>query len=273
MEKFQEESVSFQEEESSFDVKKILFKYLSYWKWFVVSIIFFVAVGCVYLMTLTPQYKVTASILVKDEKKMGSSSEAMLEQLNIFSSSKLVENEIEILKSYTLMEKVVEVLDLEVTYTYKKGLRQKELYKDSPIKIVKVSPLINEIPLEIYLLENDQMSVNGINYSYNDIVVVLGGSMQILVNDSLSSLWNKKTPIYVSFSSKEAKAESLRGNISIGTSGKGSSVLQLSLLSSVPAKGRDILNSLIDNYNLAAIADKNTLADKTMEFIDRKSVV
>lgn len=271
MKQTENEYIDFDEKESSFDIKKIFFKYLSYWKWFLISFIVFMVIGSIYLMRLTPQYKITASILVKDDKKIGGASEMMLEQFNMFSSNKLVENEIEILKSYTLIEQVVNDLNLGVTYTYKKGLRERELYKNSPIRIepVNVNDKIFEEKIKITLAEGGQINVNGKEYPQSDIIFGSYGSIRVIVNDSLADLW-KGVPVSVSFTSKEVKTEQLRNSINIGTSGKGSSVLQLSMLSPIPQKGKDILDKLIENYNLASIADKNMLARNTLIFIDER---
>ena len=106
----------FQEENDKipFDLKKTLYKYLAYWKWFFVSLSLSLSFAFLYLKFQTPEFNIHTSILIKDEKK-GLGQDDMLKQLDIFSSNKVVDNEIEILKSFSLMEKVVKSLNLNVS--------------------------------------------------------------------------------------------------------------------------------------------------------------
>jgi capsular exopolysaccharide synthesis family protein len=255
--------------EESVDFRKTLFKYLAYWKWFVSSFVVFVLLGGVYLFLATPQYRVQASILIKDDKKMGAGAGvSMLEELDLFSSKKVVENEIEILRSYTLMEEVVKDLNLQVMYTVRDGLRKKELYGDSPVKIEVISPteLLYEKPF-LLQFEDERLRINDKLYPKNALITEAFGSIRTTVHDSLRSLWRGRI-IEVAVVPQEAVIESLRENLTVETSSKGTSVINLSMLSSVPQRGQDILNHLIAVYNQAAIVDKNNLAGITLNFID-----
>jgi capsular exopolysaccharide synthesis family protein len=231
----------------------------------------FVLLGGLYLFLTTPQYRVQASILIKDDKKMGSGAGAgisMLEELDLFSSKKVVENEIEILRSYTLMEEVVKDLNLQVSYMVRDGLRKKELYDNSPVKVEVISPteILYEEPL-LLQFEGDRLLIDGTLYPKNALITESFGNIRTTVNDSLLPLWKEKT-IEVTIAPREAIIEDLRENLTVETSAKGTSVINLSLLSSVPQRGQDILNHLIAVYNKAAIVDKNNLAGITLSFIE-----
>ncbi|MDR2448586.1 MAG: polysaccharide biosynthesis tyrosine autokinase [Prevotellaceae bacterium] len=257
--------------EEAVDLKKTIFKYIAYWKWFLCSFLLFVLLGGIYLFLATPQYRVQASILIKDDKKMGSGAGAgisMLEELDLFSSKKVVENEIEILRSYTLMEEVVKDLNLQVVYMVRDGLRKKELYDNSPVKIEVISSteVLYEKPL-LLQFEDDRLLIDGKLYPKNALITESFGSIRTTVNDPLLPLWKEKT-IEVTIAPREAVIEDLRENLAVETSAKGTSVINLSLLSSVPQQGQDILNHLITVYNKAAIVDKNNLAGNTLAFID-----
>ncbi|MFZ4741853.1 MAG: hypothetical protein ACOYLE_11890, partial [Bacteroidales bacterium] len=51
--------------EKSIDFVSLFFKYLSYWKWFVASIIVSLIIGVLYLKTTTPIYEVKSTVLLK----------------------------------------------------------------------------------------------------------------------------------------------------------------------------------------------------------------
>jgi capsular exopolysaccharide synthesis family protein len=260
-------------DDDTVDIKKILLKYLAHWKWFVVSFTALVLLGAGYLFRVTPQYEINASILIKDDKKIGggnSGAMSMIEELDLFSSKKIVENEIEILRSYTLLEEVVKDLNLNVQYTVKDGLRTKMLYRDAPVKIEVVTPTeaLFEAPL-ILRFEGQRIVINGQSYPPDALVTDSFGSLRLTVNDSLPDSERAK-PVTVTFTPVARTVEALRAVLNVSISAKGTSVINLSMLSPVPERGKDVLNHLIAVYNKAAIADKNNLAGVTLKFIDAR---
>ena len=106
--------------ENQVKIQEIFFRYLIHWPWFVVSVIICVACAWGYLRLTTPVYNITATVLIKDEKKGGSASmSSELEKMGLdgfVSSSNNVDNEIEVLRSKSLAREVVNNLGLFVTY-------------------------------------------------------------------------------------------------------------------------------------------------------------
>ena len=100
-----------------------------------------------YLLSTPNIYTRTAAILVKDDSKSGSSTNAMSEfsDLGIFKSNTNINNELLTLKSPTLMTEVVQRLGLNETYTIRKGLRTIGLYKCNPIAVTYRH--LDEIPI------------------------------------------------------------------------------------------------------------------------------
>ncbi|MDR1864968.1 MAG: polysaccharide biosynthesis tyrosine autokinase [Bacteroidales bacterium] len=257
-------------EEQDTDIKQVFFKYLAYWKWFVLSFVLLLLLGRGYLFTITPQYQIQARILIKDQKN-GTEAMSMLEELDMFSSKKIVENEIEILRSYTLLEEVARNMNLQVQYMVKDGILKKELYGNVPVQMEVVFPTdeLYGTPLLLHL-ENGQIWMNGQQYPPNRIITEHFGSIRFIPNDSLIRHWDAAKDVEITVKPMDGIVENLRGNLNVDLSAKGTSVINLSLLTSVPQKGKDILNQLIAVYNKAAIADKNNLAGITLKFIDKR---
>lgn len=57
--------------EEQINIQEILFRYLIHWPWFVGSIIICIACAWGYLRLTTPIYNVSATVLMKDEKRVG----------------------------------------------------------------------------------------------------------------------------------------------------------------------------------------------------------
>ena len=58
--------------EENIDVKELLFKYLIHWPWFVGTVVACLIAAWVYLYMSTPVYNISATVLIKDDKKGGS---------------------------------------------------------------------------------------------------------------------------------------------------------------------------------------------------------
>ena len=54
------------QEEESFNIYEIIFKYLVYWPWFVASVIVCLAVAFLYMRYQTPVYNISSAVLIKE---------------------------------------------------------------------------------------------------------------------------------------------------------------------------------------------------------------
>ena len=104
--------------EKPIDVVGILMKYLSHWKWFLISLLICIAMAALYLFYALPQYKVETAILFKDDVKGGGASEInVFRGMGVITQRNNVDNEIEILKKSLIVENVVRKLGIYTTYT------------------------------------------------------------------------------------------------------------------------------------------------------------
>lgn len=250
---------------------ELLFRYLPYWPLFLILLVFFVAGAWGYLRFATPIYETSATILVKDEKK-GVDDANLMEQLDLFGSKKLVENEIEVIKSRTLMHNVVVDLSLYAPMYYKGSIKSWSAYQYSPV-IVKVRN------------PDSLVFEKKVFFSYDSAKkeVVLGNKhvpLNTWVSDSLNDISFVANPNYVRpeevnplfFSLVNARkvTDGLIDGMKITQATKLSSVINLKLRDAVPKRAEDVLNSLINGYNRAAVDDKNVLASNTLKFINER---
>lgn len=163
-----------EEKEEQADIKAILFKYIIRWPWFIASIIICIACAWIYLKQSTPIYNITASVIIKDEKKGGTMGNEFsgLEDLGLLNPSKNIDNEIEILQSKSLIKDVVNELGLYINYWGNKGFKTTDLYGASPILVhysFKDAETLNApIQLTINYQKNGNLNVNMITDKGND---------------------------------------------------------------------------------------------------------
>lgn len=278
--------------EEQINIQEILFRYLIHWPWFVVSVIVCVALAWGYLRLTTPVYNISATVLIKDEKKGGGanmSSELEKMGLNGFvSSSSNIENEIEVLKSRTLAREVVSSLGLFVTYMDKDEFPQRELYRTSPV-LVSLTPqeadklpqtMVVDMSLEPSGAMDVQIRVGEKEYQkqFEKLPAVFPtdeGTVAFFTNnDTLSSVRpesvTKERHITAYINRPFSVAKGYAGSLSITPTSKATSVVTVSLMDSNTRRGKDYIDKLLEMYNINANNDKNEVAQKTAEFIDER---
>ena len=278
--------------EEQINIQEILFRYLIHWPWFVVSVIVCVALAWGYLRLTTPVYNISATVLIKDEKKGGGanmSSELEKMGLNGFvSSSSNIENEIEVLKSRTLAREVVSSLGLFVTYMDEDKFPNKELYRTSPVLVSLTPQEADRLPqtMEIDMLLQPagamdvQVKVGKKEYRKHleKLPAVLPtdeGTVAFFANnDTLSSLRPESVTterhITAYINRPFAVAKGYAGSLLITPTSKATSVVTVSLKYSNTQRGKDYIDKLLEMYNINANNDKNEVAQRTGEFIDER---
>ena len=278
--------------EEQINIQEILFRYLIHWPWFVVSVIVCVALAWGYLRLTTPVYNISATVLIKDEKKGGGanmSSELEKMGLNGFvSSSSNIENEIEVLKSRTLAREVVSSLGLFVTYMDEDKFPNKELYRTSPVLVSLTPQEADRLPqtMEIDMLLQPagamdvQVKVGKKEYRKHleklpAVFPTDEGTVAFFANnDTLSSLRPESVTterhITAYINRPFAVAKGYAGSLSITPTSKATSVVTVSLKNSNTQRGKDYIDKLLEMYNINANNDKNEVAQRTAEFIDER---
>ncbi|WP_288091568.1 GumC family protein [Bacteroides acidifaciens] len=278
--------------EEQINIQEILFRYLIHWPWFVVSVIVCVAVAWGYLRLATPVYNVSATVLIKDEKKGGGanmSSELEKMGMNGFvSSSSNIENEIEVLTSRTLAREVVSSLGLFVTYMDEDKFPKRELYRTSPVLVSLTPQEADKLPqtMEVGMslhpsgVMDVQIKVGEKEYGkrFEKLPAVLPtdeGTVAFFTNnDTLSSVRpesvTKERHITAYINRPFSVAKGYAGSLSITPTSKATSVVTVSLKNSNTQRGKDYIDKLLEMYNVNANNEKNEVAQRTAEFIDER---
>ncbi|SFF08036.1 GumC family protein [Spirosoma endophyticum] len=254
------------EVETQPNLRALLIRYVRNWPWFLLSLILALASAYIYLLYQPPIYTVQASVLVKDEKR-GISEQSLMKEMDTFTQSKVVENETEILKSYTLMDRVVTNLGLDVRYYQPGRTVKKQIYQESPIRLIveKPTPQLYMEEMKFSFVDGKTVKLNGQAYPVNQSIKTPLGQLRVFPRKPLSI---KLAPILASVSSHTDAVEGYLSNLKIESTSKLSTVLVMTLQESVPDRGEAILNQLISEYNKEEIVDKNKEASKTLNFIE-----
>ena len=283
-------------EDKEIDIQELLFKYLIHWPWFVGAVIVCLIAAYVYLYVATPVYNISATVLIKDDKKGGSSNNvAGLDELGLsglITSSQSIDNEIEVLRSKTLVKEVVNYLNLYVTYQDDDQIPSKELYKTSPVQVSMIpqeaEKLKENIIIEMVVQPQGSLDVyvkmedKEIQKHFEKLPAILPTDQGTLsffqATDSISSKKNEEVSspvqdvrhITATISQPMNVARGYCENLSIEPTSKTTSVVTVSLKNSSLQRGQDFINQLLEMYNRNTNNDKNEIAQKTAEFIDER---
>ena len=284
--------------EENIDVKELLFKYLIHWPWFVGAVVACLIAAWVYLYISTPVYNISATVLIKDDKKGGSAGMLSgLESLGLdgmVSSSQNIDNEIEVLRSKTIVKEVVEDLGLYISYTDEDEFPSRNMYKTSPVQVsltpqeadLLEEPMIVEMTLQPQGSMDVTVKIDDDEYQkhFEKLPAVFptdkGTLAFFLTPDSVLS--SKKTleettdlekttrNITATINKPLTVAKWCCKNMTIEPTSKTTSVAVISLKNSNVQRGKDFINKLLEMYNINTNNDKNEVAQKTAEFINER---
>src|SRR5690554_2084394 len=119
----------------SIDVKELVFKYLKYWYWYILTVgICFTLAFFHVRYTYTAEYAVSNTLLIKGE---GNSVLSGITGLGESGSKNSIRNEMIILRSRNLMHRVLSELSLNTSYFVEGKFKEVEVFeKDLPISLL-----------------------------------------------------------------------------------------------------------------------------------------
>lgn len=281
-------------EDEKIDIQQLLFKYIIHWPWFVAAVLVCLIGAWIYLRMATPVYNISATVLIKDDKKGGNTGSMVgLEELGLsglISSSQNIDNELEVLRSKTLVKEVINLLNLYVSYTDEDGFPSKNMYKTSPV-LVSLTPqeaekLTDPMVVEMALYGEGGLEVNVTvgDKEYQKLFEKLPAVFPmdegtLAFFQSPDSLSLKKDTMEASSNIRHITAKikspmkvarAYCENLKIEPTSKTTSVAVISLKNSSLQRGQDFINQLLEMYNRNTNNDKNEIAQKTAEFIDER---
>lgn len=262
------------DKEDSFDLHQTLSKYFYHWRLFLLGLLITMAGAFIYLQFAQPKYEIKATLLIQDETKTRD-EKSTLQEIEIARTPKLVENEIEVLKSRYLILQVVNELQLWTLYQESVGYKKQDLYKKSPVRFTLLKSTGDlkgqEIELlikdrETFLLTNSkgEAEVHAFKESIKSDFGVWKLEPGIDINGQAGAA------ITITLHDPERVADDYQKNIEVTLLNRDAPAVSLLLIDEVEQRGKDILNTLIANYNEATILEKSRITESTLSFIDQR---
>ena len=272
--------------EKSFDFIGLFIKYLSFWKWFLISLVVCISIALIYIKYTLPTYNVQTSVLFQDSRRgSGSTAAGAFDGMGLITQTSNVDNEMKMLGSALIAEKVVRELENYTSYTQLGSFlniipyKEKVLYgNQSPIHITLSQEMLNKlqsaIKLEVLVRPNGTFEFSGkhldksfiIKSSLTDSIVVFPfGEIKAVKTGFIPT---EDMLLEVIIQHPLSVGTRLINSVLMEVASMTTSVVTLSITTQNGQEGKDFLEHLIEVYNREMLNDQLKLADKTSEIID-----
>ena len=260
------------------------FKPILYHK-FGAILIFLISVGLafLYINLTTPLYQTDSKIEITEASQNALSKDIVLSALT-GGSVVNIETEIDIIKSRSLVSKAIEKIGYQVNYFQKDGIKNIELYKESPFivkvfavrnpeiygKLFQIKPIDEnrfELSVKQGLLSKLGIKKDDFNYSnthkFGELIDIGLGILKIeKTTDFPNNIY------YFKLNTKEGVVGNILSRLDVIKASKDSYVLKIIYRDNVPQRAYDFVNALIKEYMNQNIELKTMEASKKLEFID-----
>jgi tyrosine-protein kinase Etk/Wzc len=258
------------------ELKKYIFKAVSYWYLFVLSLLISVFAARWINKHAIPTYGLHATVLLMGE----SNEDEVAGGLTMFSKRKNIDTQKGILKSYSLTEETVNELDFGTAYYIDQRFKKPyEIYKRSPfiVNFDTTYSQYNGIPVYVRILNNEELEISIEDFDIEQKLAFgeqfVHGNFGFTITPRNEDQFNKQifeNSYFFKKLSINHVVQSYLGRLEIDVSPEKSSILWLWLVGTVPQKDADYLNKLIEIYIRNGLEEKNKKAAGIIEFIDKQ---
>lgn len=272
--------------DESINVKDLFQRYLSYWPFFIISILLFIALAFFYLRYATYIYQSTAKIEVID--KAQDSDMALPTAMTIFNRSMInLENEIGVLSSFQINERVVKKLKYNLKY-YTKGIIKStvnhpdEWFDDYELNLNE--ELIDYSRIKQYHFDfyekNGVIKMNILTY-YKDELINTEEFNSLNTTEKSHKLpfdfkLNESDFLKLNYSrileinDVPSSARSFQNSLTISEAGQDSDQLVISIDYPNIKIAEEYLTNLIYEFDYDGIADRRLVHERTIDFVNSR---
>lgn len=265
-------------EKDTVNLRAEIEKYLTHWKWFLISGTIGLLLAVVYAKSQVNIFESKATLLIEEEGGAASELEAFQDLSSLgFGGANNVLDQVAVMNSRALLVETIEKLNLNFEVYQQNGLKRVEQFEKNPIKYQVLSDpkLFYELDtlIDITILDKYQFNyeVEGVGEQKTARFgekIQIGTHVFLLTPQHLENQELENQEYEIEFLKLENVIDKYKENLSISNEDDETNVISLSLKSSVKEKAQLVLNTMVDLYNLMAIEDKNEVAYKTNEFIE-----
>lgn len=272
------------QENNMIDIKGIILSLLKKWYWFVLSCIVCGGLGILYYFSTAPSYLVDSQVLFRSaEDGMSIPGADMLQMIGL-GGSKKIDDEIAMMTSRDMLIQVIRGLDLQTSYSVKRGLRWEVQYAEERDLHVEYPPMFldtmrNGVNIRLKVRKNDYVVKIKTRQFHTKRFVVQSlseplqteiGPVRIEVLKPLEKgvSYNMSTSLMLN------KVKYFKKEFSVAKLKKESTIVKMSIVTTKPQMAIDFIDRQIQIFNEESVIDKKLKANTTALFIgDRLDLI
>ncbi|MEO6613324.1 MAG: polysaccharide biosynthesis tyrosine autokinase [Chitinophagaceae bacterium] len=255
----------------SLSLRDLFYKYVRFLPIFVLSVAIALLCAYAYLRYATPIYSTTGTLIIKSDLPNARGDKFD----DIFGGggsgkSQNIQNEIEVLKSKGLMSRVVEKLHLQYSYYVKGKIKTINIYKFGPflIEATEITDSSQAFTLKIKFVNDQAFKVNNDNtvIGFDRYFKNQFGTFR-LIRQGVGPVSKDYT---IDYQPTAVAAALYAGSLQVTPKSVGTGILNITMQSTHPNLGADVVNNLLDEYGDYTKELKNKTADQMLDFIDNR---
>ncbi|HEY8389268.1 MAG TPA: polysaccharide biosynthesis tyrosine autokinase [Parasegetibacter sp.] len=247
-------------------VETIIRRTLNYWPLFLLALLLAAISSTLYLRYTPKVHKVQARLVISDDEQ-GQSTNLLRFKFDGSGNYNQVEKEVEILRSRSLLSEVVKRLSLQVQFKQEGKVITTPLYGDkSPLQLTLYEPekvaKFAEGPVQVGA--NKTIKFGEEEYPIDSLVNSPFGLIRWTLNEPVKP----EDRIFLQLYTLPQAVSKVRGSLTVAPITKESSIIDVSILETIPTRGVEIINTLLDVYNTNYVNFKRRIAQNTIDFVD-----
>ncbi|MEI7508609.1 MAG: polysaccharide biosynthesis tyrosine autokinase [Flavobacterium sp.] len=277
------ENVQFEnnEKENSFDIIRLVFSYLRYWYFFLISVIICFFAVKYYLNHTVSVYESKASVKIIDDSKSDFSMPTSNGGLSFFGKTGVnLDNEIAIFYSHRIQEIVCRSLNLNTQYYKVCYFNNIELWKNRPFTIEWMDSSVEmdntSISFEIEITNsgykitkfNEGVTNKDCHFNVVENIDKFKFKLSKQIGVDLKILNGQK--FLINHSSINNEILGLLSDIKIVNTNEKADILTISIKGANKDKIEAVINEIIKQYENDGVIDRRLVYQKTIDFINNR---
>jgi capsular exopolysaccharide synthesis family protein len=261
-------------------LRKTYYQVISRWYYFVVALILTLICAFIYTSFTIPTYRVSATLLIDEEKKNASiGNDQLFEGFGLGAGMKNLDNQIMVLSSKALIGRSLNELNFNIEYYHRGPFNKISLYPINPIKVIpeNVDSLPRDIEFKIKYLDNNMFTLDAeskdtfalnTQSAFGETIKSPFGSFRIECKNDDWPKGNKNRIIYFINHDHDKLVESYFKRMKVEPASKKGTIVRISLEGTNKTMDVDFLNKLTGIFLNNSLDKKNEEAIRTIQFID-----
>jgi tyrosine-protein kinase Etk/Wzc len=253
----------------SLSVKDLFYKYVRFLPLFLLSLAFSLLIAWVYLRYATRIYGASGTLLIKNEQQTGR-NDKVEELLSGSNKSQNIMSEIEILRSVPMMERVVKRLQLQLSYVAIGKIKEINMYKQGPflVEVLELADSSRTFSNKIKFVNSQQFRINNQSgsFTFGDLFRNNNGVFRLVRTKAIPPVAGSE--FTMTWQPEIAVAAGLVGSLKVQPKSPGTGMLSISIQTTNPEMGADIVNTLMVQYDSMTVEQSNFSTDQMINFVD-----